>query len=256
MPRRRCSTAACPSARLRAVGGRVHAQRVARRRRPHRERHRRGAHLSAALSRREQVRVTGAGDLLGVAPAMVELRRSVERAAAAPFAVLIDGESGSGKELVARAIHRGGPRRDRAFYALNCAAMPDDLVEAELFGHARGSFTAPSWIASARSKRRTGARCFCDEIGELSLRAQAKMLRVLQEGELRRVGDNVSRRIDVRIVAATNRDLRQEVAAGRFRLISSTASTSSASACRRCGNDVRTLRCSPSISGASPPRVW
>src|SRR4029077_2428031 len=97
--------------------------------------------LSAALARREHVHAPGTADLLGVTPAMAELRRNVERAAAAPFTVLIDGESGSGKELVARAIHRGSPRRDRAFCTLNCAALPDDLVEAELFGHVRGSFS-------------------------------------------------------------------------------------------------------------------
>jgi DNA-binding NtrC family response regulator len=174
--------------------------------------------LSAALSRRERAAAIGTGDLLGVAPTMVELRRSVERAAAAPFAVLIDGESGSGKELVARAIHRGGQRRDRAFHALNCAALPDELVEAELFGHARGSFTGAIADRVGAFEEAHGGTLLLDEIGELSLRAQAKILRVLQEGELRRVGDNVSRRIDVRIIAATNRDLRQEVAAGRFRL--------------------------------------
>ncbi len=174
--------------------------------------------LSAALTRRTQVAAAGAGDLLGVTPAMGELRRSVERAATAPFAVLIEGESGSGKELVARAIHRGGPRRDRAFCTLNCAALPDDLVEAELFGHARGSFTGAVADRAGVFEEAHGGTLFLDEIGELSPRVQAKILRVIQEGELRRVGENVSRRIDVRVVAATNRDLVQDVAAGRFRL--------------------------------------
>ena len=146
------------------------------------------------------------------------LRRAIERAAAAPFAVLIEGESGSGKELVARAIHRSGPRRDRAFCTLNCAALPDDLVEAELFGHARGAFTGAVADRAGVFEEAHGGTLFLDEIGELSPRAQAKVLRVIQEGELRRVGENVSRRVDVRIVSATNRDLRQEVAAGRFRL--------------------------------------
>jgi DNA-binding NtrC family response regulator len=174
--------------------------------------------LAATIARRQQVVVDGASELLGVTPAMAELRNSVERAAGAPFAVLIDGESGSGKELVARAIHRGGARRHRAFCSLNCAALPDDLVEAELFGHARGAFTGAAGDRAGVFEEAHGGTLFLDEIGELAARAQAKILRVIQEGELRRVGENVSRRVDVRIVAATNRDLRREVEAGRFRL--------------------------------------
>jgi transcriptional regulator with GAF, ATPase, and Fis domain len=142
----------------------------------------------------------------------------VERAAAAPFSVLIEGESGSGKELIARAVHRGSARRDRAMCTLNCAALPDDLVEAELFGHARGAFTGAVGERAGVFEEAHGGTLLLDEIGELSLRAQAKVLRVIQEGELRRVGENSSRRVDVRIVAATNRDLRTEVTAGRFRL--------------------------------------
>ena len=138
---------------------------------------------------------------------MAEIRRAAERAATAPFAVLIEGESGSGKELVARAVHRGGARRDRPFCTLNCAALPDDLVESELFGHARGAFTgAVAERVGVFEEAHTGT-LFLDEVGELSPRAQAKLLRVIQEGELRRIGENVSRRIDVRIVSATNRDL-------------------------------------------------
>ncbi len=173
--------------------------------------------LSAALARRDQA-ATLPGELLGVTPSMNELRRSVERAGAAPFAVLVDGESGSGKELVARAIHRTSPRRDRPFCTLNCAALPDDLVEAELFGHARGAFTGAVADRQGVFEEAHGGTLFLDEIGELSPRAQAKILRVIQEGELRRVGENVSRHVDVRIVAATNRDLPAEVVAGRFRL--------------------------------------
>jgi DNA-binding NtrC family response regulator/tetratricopeptide (TPR) repeat protein len=174
--------------------------------------------VSAALARRNHPPVAALSGLLGVTPVMMELRRAIERAAAAPFAVLIDGESGSGKELVARAIHRLGSRRDRAFSTLNCAALPDDLVEAELFGHARGSFTGAVADRPGVFEEAHGGTLFLDEIGELSLRAQAKVLRVIQEGELRRIGENVSRRIDVRIVSATNRQLREEVDAGRFRL--------------------------------------
>jgi DNA-binding NtrC family response regulator/tetratricopeptide (TPR) repeat protein len=174
--------------------------------------------VAAALAKAEQPAGAAVVGLLGTTSTIAELRRSVERAAAAPFPVLIDGESGSGKELIARAIHRGSARRHKAFCALNCAALPEDLVESELFGHARGSFTGAVADRPGVFEEADGGTLFLDEVGELSLRAQAKLLRVLQEGELRRVGDAVSRRIDVRIVAATNRRLPQEVDAGRFRL--------------------------------------
>ncbi len=156
-------------------------------------------------------------DLLGVTPAMTELRQAIERAALAPFPVLVEGESGSGKELVAKAIHRCGPRRDRVFATLNCAALPDDLIEAELFGHARGAFTGAVTDRPGVFEEAHSGTLFLDEVGELSLRAQAKLLRVIQEGELRRIGENLSRRVDVRIVCATNRNLRDEADAGRFR---------------------------------------
>ena len=174
--------------------------------------------LATAVAPRQEAVAAGASELLGVTPSMAELRDSVQRAAAAPFAVLIDGESGSGKELVARAIHRAGARRHRTFCSDNCAALPDDLVEAELFGHVRGAFTGAAADRAGVFEEAHGGTLFLDEIGELAPRAQAKILRVLQEGELRRVGENVSRRVDVRIVAATNRNLRREVDAGRFRL--------------------------------------
>ena len=157
------------------------------------------------------------GDLLGDSPPAATLREAVARAARAPFPVLIEGESGSGKELVARAIHRLGARRDRKFCPLNCAAISDELVEAELFGHARGAFTGAASERAGLFEEADGGTLFLDEIGELSARAQAKLLRVLQEGEVRRVGENFARRVDTRIVAATNRQLEKEVAAGRFR---------------------------------------
>jgi DNA-binding NtrC family response regulator/tetratricopeptide (TPR) repeat protein len=177
-----------------------------------------GPALAGAVARRTERQVHDPVELVGVSPSMEEVRRAVERAASAPFPVLIEGESGSGKELVARALHRRSSRRDRPFCALNCAALPDDLVEAELFGHARGAFTgAVSERPGVFEEAHTGT-LFLDEIGELTPRAQAKVLRTIQEGELRRVGENVSRRVDVRIVSATNRDLRQETSKGRFRL--------------------------------------
>ena len=177
-----------------------------------------GPAVSAVVARRVRTASPAATELLGISPAIAEVRRAVERGAGAPFAVLIEGESGCGKELVARGLHRGGPRRDRPICTLNCAALPDDLVESELFGHARGAFTgAVAERPGVFEEAHTGT-LFLDEIGELSLRAQAKVLRVIQDGELRRIGENVSRRVDVRIVSATNRDLRQEAAAARFRL--------------------------------------
>ena len=174
--------------------------------------------VAAARAIRMRPAPPALADFVGTGSEGAELRKAVERAAAAPFSVLIEGESGSGKELVARAVHRASARRDRAMCTLNCAALPDDLVEAELFGHARGAFTGAVGERAGVFEEAHGGTLLLDEVGELSPRAQAKVLRVIQEGELRRVGENTSRRVDVRIVAATNRDLRKEVAAGRFRL--------------------------------------
>ncbi len=156
-------------------------------------------------------------DLVGVSRAIEEVRKAVARAANAPFTVLVEGESGSGKELVARAVHRAGSRRERRFCALNCAAMPEDLVDAELFGHAKGAFTGAAGERLGLFEGADGGTVFLDEVGELSARAQAKVLRVLQEGEIRRIGENFTRPFDARLVAATNRSLRAEVDAGRFR---------------------------------------
>jgi two-component system NtrC family response regulator len=169
------------------------------------------AHRSGATQKRSI-------ELIGESGAMLDIRRTIDRAARAPFPVLIQAESGTGKELVARAVHRSGQRGDRPFCTLNCAALPDDLVEGELFGHTRGAFTGAMADRPGVFEEAHGGTLFLDEIGELSLRAQAKVLRVLQEGEVKRVGENVPRRVDVRIVAATNRDLHADVEAGRFRL--------------------------------------
>jgi DNA-binding NtrC family response regulator/tetratricopeptide (TPR) repeat protein len=156
-------------------------------------------------------------DLLGTSPSATELRHAILNAARAPFPVLILGESGSGKELVARAIHRLGPRRHRRLCTINCAAISDELVEAELFGHTRGAFTGALAERAGLFEEADGGTLFLDEVGELSGRAQAKLLRVLQDGEVRRVGENMPRRVDTRVVSATNRSLEQEVEAGRFR---------------------------------------
>ncbi len=156
-------------------------------------------------------------NLLGTSPPAGDLRRAILSAARAPFPVLVLGESGSGKELVARAIHRLGPRRHRRLCTINCAAISDELLEAELFGHTRGAFTGATSERAGLFEEADGGTLFLDEVGELTARAQAKLLRVLQDGEVRRVGENLPRRVDTRVVAATNRCLESEVAAGRFR---------------------------------------
>jgi DNA-binding NtrC family response regulator/tetratricopeptide (TPR) repeat protein len=156
-------------------------------------------------------------DLIGTGTAAAGLREAIARAARAPFPVLVEGESGSGKELVARGIHRLSSRRDRRLCTVNCAALSEDLLEAELFGHARGAFTGAIGERPGLFEEADGGTLFLDEVGELSPRAQAKLLRVLQDGEVRRVGENMPRRVDARIVAATNRRLQEEVTANRFR---------------------------------------
>jgi DNA-binding NtrC family response regulator len=156
-------------------------------------------------------------EILGRSVAMAALREAIARAAAASFPVLIDGESGTGKELVARALHRLSPRRERPFSAINCAALTDELIEAELFGHARGAFTGAIGQRTGLFEQAHGGTLFLDEVSELSPRAQAKLLRVLQEREIRRLGENATRRIDVRIVAATNVPLSEAAARGAFR---------------------------------------
>lgn len=158
-----------------------------------------------------------APEILGSSPSMTGLREVIARAAATPFPVLIEGESGTGKELVARALHRLSARRDKRLSAINCAALTDELVEAELFGHARGAFTGALGLRVGLFEEAHQGTLFLDEIGELSPRAQAKLLRALQEREIRRLGENGARQIDVRVVAATNHSLADAVAHGRFR---------------------------------------
>ena len=159
----------------------------------------------------------GAAGLLGRSGEMSALRAAIARAAEAPYPVLIEGETGTGKELVARALHSLGPRRAHAYCAVNCAALTDELFEAELFGHSRGAFTGAVGDRAGLVEAADRGTLFLDEVGELSARAQAKLLRVVQEGEIRRVGENTVRQVDVRLLAATNRNLAAEAAAGRFR---------------------------------------
>ena len=167
--------------------------------------------------REESSAATAVPELLGVSEAMTSVRKAIARAAAAPFAVLIEGESGVGKELVARAVHHLSPRRERRFCDLNCAALPEELLESELFGHARGAFSGAVVDRKGLFEEADGGTLLLDEVADLSARAQAKLLRAIQQQEVRRVGESFSRKVDVRIVAAANRDMRAEAAAGRFR---------------------------------------
>ena len=156
-------------------------------------------------------------ELIGDSPAMRALREDIELVAPSRLAVLITGATGTGKELVAQCIHERSERADSPFVRVNCAALAEGLLESELFGHERGAFTSASHRREGLFQRADGGTLFLDEIGELSLTAQPKLLRALQFGEVQRVGSDVVHRVDVRVVAATNRDLAEEVAAGRFR---------------------------------------
>jgi two-component system response regulator PilR (NtrC family) len=155
--------------------------------------------------------------IVGQDPAMQEVTRLVRKVAPSNSTVLIQGESGTGKELVARAIHRYSPRAARPFIAINCSAIPDTLIENELFGHERGAFTGATERKTGLFEAANNSTLFLDEIGDLPLGLQAKILRVLQEKEIRRVGGNESFRVDVRLVTATNKNLAEEVAEERFR---------------------------------------
>ncbi len=156
-------------------------------------------------------------ELLGESEAMHRLRALITMAAPTHGRVLISGESGTGKELIARAIHRGSPRRQRAFIKLNCAAIPAELIESELFGHERGAFTGATHARKGKFELAHQGTLFLDEIGDMRLDVQAKLLRALQEGEIERVGGSRTIQVDVRVIAATNKDLAAEIKAGNFR---------------------------------------
>ncbi|MBT9498364.1 MAG: sigma 54-interacting transcriptional regulator [Zoogloea sp.] len=156
-------------------------------------------------------------DLIGASTSFNEVAYLIKRVAPTDATVLLTGESGVGKERFSKALHTLGPRAERPFISINCAAIPHELVEAELFGVEKGAFTGATVSRPGRFERASGGTLFLDEISSLPLHAQGKLLRVLQEGEVERVGDTQVRKIDVRIIAATNRDLRVEVEAGRFR---------------------------------------
>ena len=155
--------------------------------------------------------------MIGASPAMQEVFAMIERVAPSGVPVLIQGETGSGKELVARALHEASDRSDRRMLAENCAAVPENLLESELFGHVKGAFTGAVQTREGHFVAADGGTVFLDEIGDMPLPMQAKLLRVLQDGEVRPVGANQSRKVDVRLIAATHRDLVQAVEDGAFR---------------------------------------
>jgi len=155
--------------------------------------------------------------MIGSCPPMMELFRRIRKVALTNSTVLINGESGTGKELVARAIHNLSNRRAQEMISVNCAAIPENLIESELFGHEKGAFTGATATRTGLVEAANGSTLFLDEIGELPLEAQARLLRVLQESEIRKVGSVQSKKVDVRLVVATHRDLKQLVVDGHFR---------------------------------------
>ncbi|MFT7670767.1 MAG: transcriptional regulator with GAF, ATPase, and Fis domain, partial [Planctomycetota bacterium] len=155
--------------------------------------------------------------LIGESPGLLQIERQVEMVAQSEASVLVYGESGTGKELIASAIHDGSQRAERPMVRVNCASIPRELFESEFFGHAKGSFTGAESERAGRFQVADGGTLFLDEVGEIPLELQGKLLRVLQEGQFSRVGEDTVRSVDVRVIAATNRDLKQEAAEGRFR---------------------------------------
>ena len=167
--------------------------------------------------REEVTAQRGTSEIIGDSPALRKVLQQIDLVAPTDASVLITGESGTGKELIARGIHERSPRNGRPLVTVNCGAVPESLFESEFFGHVRGAFTGALRDKAGRFELADGGTLFLDEIGEVPLPMQAKLLRVLQEQEIERVGDSRTRKVNVRILAATNRDLRAEVAAGRFR---------------------------------------
>jgi DNA-binding NtrC family response regulator len=178
---------------------------------------RNAADARALRSELRELRRGWAQPIVGHSAAVARLLDEVRRAGASSARVLIQGEHGTGKELVARALHDAGPRRAQAFVAVNCAAIPEELVESELFGHEKGAFSGAAQARRGRFEEAHGGTLFLDEVGDLSPRAQTKLLRVLQEGELTHVGGNRTIRVDVRVISATNHDLPARAKSGAFR---------------------------------------
>src|SRR5262245_11534247 len=163
------------------------------------------------------LRLTSKGKIVGKSTQLRDVISTIDRIARSPTTVLITGESGTGKELIVAALHDASPRRDGPLVTVNCGAIPETLLESELFGHARGAFTGAVASRQGRVAAAEKGTLFLDEVGELPLPLQVKLLRLLQQREYSPVGDNRTVSADIRVVAATNRDLEEEVAAGRFR---------------------------------------
>ncbi len=173
--------------------------------------------LKRALARALELPAADEAELVGASPALAKLKSQVAQFAASPYSVLVEGESGSGKEMVARSLHRLSPRANRPYLTLNCAAIAPTLVEPTLFGYVKGAFTGASTNKSGYFEDAQEGTLFLDEIGELPLELQSKLLRVLENGEYQRVGETQPRMSRCRVIAATNRDLRREVKKGAFR---------------------------------------
>jgi two-component system nitrogen regulation response regulator NtrX len=172
---------------------------------------------NAAEVRQLRERVEGKDAILGNSAGIREVLSAIERVAPTEARVLITGENGTGKELVAKALHRQSKRRGRPLVEVNCAAIPNELIESELFGHERGAFTGAAQMRVGKFEHADGGTLFLDEIGDMSLTAQAKVLRALEEGVIERVGGNKRLEVNVRVIAATNKDLVEAIAANRFR---------------------------------------
>jgi DNA-binding NtrC family response regulator len=166
---------------------------------------------------RTMAEVSSPKPLVGASPIMEEVKKKIELVARSNATVLIRGESGTGKEVVARAIHTASERRDRPILAVNCAALSENLLESELFGHEKGAFTGADRLRRGRFELADGGTLLLDEISEIAPGLQAKLLRVLQESQFERVGSSLTQNVDVRVIATTNRNLEEEVAAGKFR---------------------------------------
>ena len=176
-----------------------------------------GAHAPAPARRPRRARAMQVQEIIGSSAGIERVRQLIEKVAPCDARVLITGENGTGKELVARWLHAKSPRAAAPFVEVNCAAIPSELIESELFGHERGAFTSAVKQRKGKFEQANGGTLFMDEIGDMSLSAQAKVLRALQENKISRVGSDKDVTVDVRVVAATNKDIRAEIARGNFR---------------------------------------
>ena len=172
---------------------------------------------AVSVTRSQRRKCSNSSDIIGSSPAIEHVRRLIDKVAPSDARVLITGENGTGKELVAKWLHCKSARADAPFVEVNCAAIPSELIESELFGHERGAFTSAIKQRKGKFEQANGGTLFMDEIGDMSLSAQAKVLRALQENKISRVGSDKDVAVDVRVVAATNKDIRAEIARGNFR---------------------------------------